>query len=502
MTLVEEAEIFRSLNPVVAEMAMPRLRRLADDAPAEQWEAFRELAEEVVAAYLNSPVKRGEADVVTDYNAIVDQTASADNVPEEAAPPAPDSLALVPRGRYDARQWTRLQATADVPEQLEAAVHAARKRNRLVDTVLEPIFELALRCHRDAAIDWQLAIATNEEGCDPDVARDLLRAWQTLGDYGEPLLRQSLRWAGDNAVYRNWRPVSIEADRFLRHYALRSWLERQTEKTAIIEHVKRVPDLDHAPRLVCWYQELLDQLGRTTAFFISQANAWNTDHQAWHRAALVRELNRLRHLAEPLLLLADLYFAEPDGGWRFAMALFGFSDSQRGHWERCLESNARTAVNRRFLSDLRLGRKPAATIEQLCFGDTGRADLLKSELDLLSGEFDSLGQRDKVVSALAPIYASYRDRPLRATEISRRYRSMMRLLHPDSLNNLVPEDAHDVVEQADAAITTLRTLATASRKFLTARESSDPEIEKLVADDQVYVETIREHRNSAIAKLL
>jgi hypothetical protein len=360
-----------------------------------------------------------------------------------------------------------------------------------------------LRCDEEQALEWQLAIAdgTEEQACDPDVARDLLRAWQKRPDLPTELFRRVLRWSGDSSVIRNWPAVAQEADQLLRDHALRRWLSQQDERHALIAHIRKAPALDYSPRLVLWYQELLDELSEIIHCFVEQADRWREDGQSWRQDILERELERLHLLATPLLILSDLYFAEPSGGWRFAMAMFGFSDRQRREWRKHLNTAAIQAVIRFFLFDARVGRTPVESIKVLTFGDEALYDELLNELDLLTRQFDSMSQRDLVARNLAPIYASYREQSLRRAEISRRYRALMRLLHVDSLQNLLP-DADKTIAQVGDAILTLSVLAATSRKFLSARQASTSDLQTIIADDETFTEAIRDLRIAHISGIL
>ena len=502
---LEKLQCLKTLNPLAAEMSLRELRPLADAATDQEWPAVEAFSNELLAAYLESAVKRAERETVKEYYYLLEDSGSKYQSPPDPKTEDIDetNLALVPSGRYDAYNWTALKSDAEVPRHLENAFHAARKRNTMVETVFEVLFELQVRCHREKALAWQLTVATGSKDrpCDPDVARDLLRVWQPEETLPRPFFQRILKWSADPAVIRNWPTVASEADRLLRNHALKRWLVDQDERHALVAHIRKAPVLSYSPRLVSWYQELLDELGETTACFVAQAEAWRNDSLDWRQSVLERELERLNLLATPILILSDLYFTEPDGGWNFAMAMFGFSTKQKRLWDECLEESSFNAVTRFFLFDLRAGRTPQETISTLCFGDTHLEEQLINELDLLSKKFDSFEQRDIVARALAPIYAGYREKSLRTAEIGRRYRSVMRLLHTDSLQNLLP-NADETISRVARAISTLSVTASTCRKYLSSRQSDDPNLQTLIAEDQAFIESIRSLRASRLAEIL
>ena len=158
-----------------------------------------------------------------------------------------------------------------------------------------------------------------------------------------------------------------------------------------------------------------------------------------HRV-LGREFLGIMGLFVPLMVAADIILTSPDGAHGFALSVFGFSDRARKNWKARLEERAVEAVRRAFMFDLKNKRKPIQTIERLSFGDEALMASAKGMLDLLSGDFDNIKDREGAVEVLAPAYADSREPALRATEIGRRYRSLMRALHPDSLAHILPAD--------------------------------------------------------------
>jgi len=236
-------------------------------------------------------------------------------------------------------------------------------------------------------------------------------------------------------------------------------------------------------------------MSESVLFFVSMSQNAAADTPAWHRAAVLREVYTISAMLTPVLLLADLLLDTPDGAYRFALAFFGLLGSGRERWEKHLLRMAERAVRRNFLRGLRQDIPPLETIRRLGFGDKALVQRLAGELDWITKRFDSYRQREKVVAQLAVYYASYREGPLLAVEIGRRYRNLMRVVHEDNLRRILTSEQFAEVDQ-------LSVLSADARRFLSRRRALNTSLEEMLAAEMDFVHSVRRRRLHLIHKLL
>jgi hypothetical protein len=106
-----------------------------------------------------------------------------------------------------------------------------------------------------------------------------------------------------------------------------------------------------------------------------------------------------------------------------------------------------------------------------------------------------------VVDYLAVFYASYREPELLGSEIARRYRSLMRLLHEDHLGRILI-DAHFREAKRSQILPDLSSMAADARRFLTRRRTLEMSLEELVAAEMEFEQSIRGRRLRLIHQLL
>jgi len=142
------------------------------------------------------------------------------------------------------------------------------------------------------------------------------------------------------------------------------------------------------------------------------------------------------------------------------------------------------------------------TIHRLCFGLPELETNVRRELDFISQSFDSVAQRELVIDKLCPAYSSFRKQPLLNTELGRRYRRMMRLLHEDHLRRVLRADQLAELQQGPPVLRDLATIASESRRFLAMRRALDKSLAEIVAADLDFTHCIRGLRAGYLRRLL
>ncbi len=505
--LAEKLAALRSLNPDTARMLRGELLELAGRTGPAGFGETAAFAEQLADEYAASPWKRAESAALRDYFTRLERAAEQRKLavagePEEAGDPAVagSSVSLVPAHLFSGADWCRLHAAAEIPDRLLAAVDAAQNRNRWVESVLETIFLILQELDGARAMEWQLAFLGERRGrLDADTVRDLLSAWERLKALPPPAVEWLLDWSADEGLGRQWPVVVGLADRLLRRIALKNWREAGPgAKHAGIAHLQKLTDdgrLDDGA-LENWLASGLGEIGERVPYFLSFSAEEAPDAAAddWRRTALFREVRALGVYFVPVLLLADIPLRVPGGANRFALAFFGLGRAGMAQWRRRLDALAEKAVRRMFLAGLKEGERPADTIRKLGEGDSALCEKLLAMLDLATGQFDSLAQRDKVVARLATHYLNLREHRLLATEIQRRYRRLMRVLHPDSLGRLLTPE--QLAELGGAGVCTeMMAVATAAKRFVERRRDPEQQVEEWVAADLEFTREIRRRRH-------
>lgn len=498
--LLKLFDVFGLLNPDHVQMVEHELFALARQLGPESFPEIADKAREVLRCYLDSPLKSNERDLLREYYYFVNQASRrllAEGELAELPPPVPNqSLALLPAAAYSPFQWLQVTSKAGLPDPLTRAVDAVQRRHQVVDSVLETLFSVLLELDREQAFAWQLDLTGSaDQPVDPDLARDLLRAWQREDDVPVEALQRALRWSEDEQSFRHWPAVTLEADALLNAHWLRRWMaagEPRTSAERVLRYQQPFRNSDH---LLRWLKGAIEQMGMSIDFFSSQAEALTRDHPPaeddWRRAALFRELVMLHRLLPLMLVQTDLILNSPNGAFEFAQAIFGFTNEHRRSWQAALIRQSQKAVRRFFLNDLKLKRKPLGTIRRLCFGDEALEVRIVAELDLISGEFDSVKQLDLVAEQLCGMYASYREGPLMAQEIGRRYRRTMGVLHEDNLRRLLSPEQLAELAGFQEVLLDLATIAAESRRFLSQRRALERTVEELMAIELEYLQRIR-----------
>jgi hypothetical protein len=510
--LQDRLEKLCRLNPDLADIERTELRGLASRVHPRHFPEIGALTQKVIDAYLNSSAKRMERDILREYFELFDNSSrllAAGPAQRTWKPVATQSMALVLPYLFTPLERIKIVSAAGVPRDLMLAVDACRRHNQLVSSVVEHAFGILQAVDAEQSLEWQLGYLERNKGkLDPDVVRDLLKSWLVVNP--DQLPRRALEWAeswsADDGLGEQWPGVIEHADRLLRRCALRRWDHVRTDRSRNSTHLRMLVRRqlhDEAP-FRRWLDASLIDLGQSVQFFVSlnqqSAKAAEQD-EAWRAATLFREIRTVEALFTPILLMADLILARPDGAYRFGLAFFGLVGQGREQWNRSLLLGAEKAVRLAFLRALKEDRTPEQIIRKLTFGDRDVQRRLLGELDWLSKRFDSMKQRDLVVRRLAVYYASYREALLLAAEVARRYRDLMRVLHEDNLRRVLTAEQFEAVGRL-SLLRDLAALVSDARRFLARRRALKTTVEEMLAAELEFVEAVRRRRLVLIRQLL
>ncbi len=513
--LLHSLAALERLNPDAAEMARPELLALAAACGADEFAPVAAFAEELIRRYQTSPWKQAEQNVIRDFIGFLERaTLQLEAGGELAAVPgpsetdAPPSVALVHRRPFSSLDWCRVQTRAGIPKATLLAVDAARNRNRLLGSVLEPMLAVLHRLDAARAVAWEVSFLERHQGkVDADVVRDVLTAW-----YEEPLLSRdalewTLRWSADENLARQWPHVVDKADLVLRRHALPKWAAQSPGGLVAIRHLQRIVaagDVD-ADTIERWVTSSINAIGESIHFFLACSDVLmhrpEDAPEAWRQPALFREVETVAMLYLPVLVLADVALRIPGGAYRFALAFFGLGRTGEEQWRQRLQLQAEKNIRRMFLIGLRTQTPPEDIIRRLCFGDDELHGKLRLRLDLGTRQFDSMRVRDEVIGRLAAHYVSRRESALLAVEVARRYRALMRILHEDNLARLLtPEQMQRVGEMP--VFREVMAIAADARRFLARRRDMQLSLEEMVAAEMDFARDLRARRRPLLRRLV
>ena len=520
--LKEKIKILESLNPDMAQMQLPGLIKVAIETSDAMTDSERkaffdsflvEFAERLIKSYMSSPVKRQERDCVLEYIDIIENTTrqlTEKGELEEAHVASKESVALVPSFHYSDTDWCLVQSNANVPKPLYAALDAAERRKRLFCSVLEPLFITMHAFDSEFSQDWALTFLAGFEHLDTDVIRDLLRAWklQQIALKAE-VMDLVLGWNSNEGMRRLWPSITRESDAVLRIQALMIWREDAQEQGSLVQVLRRTYPFRDDVKLKRWLDRALEKLAEHVHYFINceqaikeSAKNGQKEELDWRRLAAYREVHSMQEFYEPLLILSTLMIDQLGGAVKFARAFLGFTEATQDRWEVAMHKIAMKTVRRFFLLDLKNGNTPEITIKKMCFGDEVLYRRLMGQLDLISHQFDSLEQREKVVDVLACSYASFREEKLLADEISRRYRRFMRLIHEDNLRRVLQSDHFNEFQGEDGRmLVEYASVASAARRFLNTANNMELSVEKQIASKDHFVMEVDKRRRILVKGL-
>jgi len=489
------------LNPDLTTMEVERLNRLAERSGREFFSQASAQVERLVTLYRSCAVKTNGENILAEYFECIENSsrllAQSGEITQLASAPTTFSNALVPAQTFSALDRCKVLSRAVVPHALGKAADAFRRRNEVVETVLELAFRALWRMDAASTCQWFLDFFARHDGqLDPDVIRDALTiVLEASGPIPRDFLAWAERWSADPNLLEYWPNVTRKADQLLCRHGICAWRASAPARIAPLAHLRLLVDqrrLDNT-QLLSWLRNALNDLGESVLRFMALDESLAVAQQGWKTAALVGELRRITALYPVVMLAADLILTLPDGSEKLALAFMGLAGQGREQWDQRVEQFAVRVIRRMFITDMRNGRKPLTTIQRLTFGDLVAFKRACAELDIVQEQFDSIKQRERVIAILASFYASYRHAQFLAAEVSRRYRSLMRLLHEDYLRqHLPPDQLEDILRRG--VITELSGMASAARRYLARRRDIESSLEEMLAakmDFELHVRTQR-----------
>ena len=508
-------EDLRRLNPDYPASELARMRQVASAVGGAPFAEAGELVSEVIGLYLDSPPKRAGGAVMAEYHALLEseerRLLTAGELSEEAASIDAERssaselspMALVPSRALPALTRCEVLQRASFPEALTKAVDSYVRRNVMVDTVMELGVELLWLMDGEQAGAWMLRELERREaaGLDPDMLRDFLRVALRQERLPEALLWRVLSWCGDTRLLETWPTVVHTGDRVLCRHAVTRWLSRHASRNASLSHLRllfRQGRLGSSEPLR-WLESALAALADCVMRIMELGHRVGSGDG--YGAALFSELQRLSGLYPPVMMVGNELLCLPDGAHRFALAVFGLAGDELRRWNESLDRFSSEVIRRVFIIGLRTSQAPETIIRRLTFGDADAYRMAMSQLDLVSGRFDSIRQRERVVALLTPFYSSYRRGKFLAAEITRRYRLMMRLLHEDFLREALSAEHLSATLEAGMTVELSSVLGEA-RRFLGRRRDTFSSLESILAATMEFEESMRRRRLVVIRREL
>ncbi|MBQ6470418.1 MAG: hypothetical protein IJJ33_00410 [Victivallales bacterium] len=499
--LRERLHNLETLNPDLTKAERERLLELAGQVGREFFSTASAQATVLADAYMNSAVKRAGAAIMRDYFQQLENGARLLESQGEVkllatnATPGTFTTALVPRESREPLDFCKILNRTSIPKGLVKAADAFRRRNVVVSTVFEHALRVMLAIDEEATLEWLVRFYQERQGdLDPDLVRDsLLVCLECRSPLSPAFLKWLLRFCADQNLLEYWPTVTRLADQLLCRVSLRRWFDQHKPRSTSVASLRLLiqsASWDEG-RILEWEKRALASLGCSVERYMSLDGQELSS--AWRAASLVSELHRIGELYWPTMLAASHILVLPDGTEQLAMAFLGLAGEALEKWEAKVGQFAVKVVNRTFLLDSRAGRCARDTIRRLSFGNESAYQLATTELDLVSGEFESIRQREKVSRFLGVFYASYRRTQLLGAEVARRYRNLMRLMHPDFLAQVLsPAQLSDI--QASGVLTEIATIASEARRYLARRRATDNTLEQMMAAKINFERFVREKR--------
>ncbi|RMD74231.1 MAG: hypothetical protein D6820_17110 [Lentisphaerae bacterium] len=510
MTSTEKEELFQafdlcaSMNPDIVAQLSPRILELCNTL-SDGYELLEEQTRDLLQRYIQLPVKQTERRAILRFFSILENSAVKflDAPPQrQDEPDTHQSYALIPRNFYSSRTWLELLGKTEIPEQVTAAVDAARRRNEVVDTIFLHLFRILLKLDSTRANRFFLEWIDKGEGMlDPDIMRDMLRVWFEQDTLPSAIWQQVFFWAENQQIQRHWPEITRWADRVLRKHTFLS-LVQQPDRPPQLNSLWMCQPFDNEERLLRWTKHTLARIGASIIQFRVHAEKDVKAFEDWELALMLTELRTINRLITPFMIGADILWNTPDGPLLFAMSIFGFTSEYLRIWHHSLTELCKKAVRRLFVIDLKLNRKHFDTIRKLSFGIEELYQRAISELDALTERFDSLEQREKVVNLLAPVYASYREEKIFPAEIRHRYWKSMRVFHEDMLANIFQDRYRSDIDQILPMLRILSTIFASCRRYLTLRRTPTTDTDEVLAYEQDFIFEMRQLRISIIRETI
>lgn len=510
----------RRLNPDYTLSEVFAARAQAEVVGSEHAAEAAELVGEVIRLYLASPQKQAGGEILHEYYSLLESEEKrllesgvmAQEAPEEQPateggtmpPPTETVVALVPRREVPPLTRCVVLNHSQIPTLLSKAADAYRRRNMVVDTVVELGLDLLWRLDAVYAENWMLGWLEEHTGQqDPDVIRDLLRVVFRCPQLSRRLFDWILKWCGDARLLDSWPNVIYTGDRVLCRHAVQSWLKHHQPRNSSVAHLKllfangRWDD----ESLLHWLESALGMLADCVLRIMALDKQSEAAEKAAFSGALFSELKRLANVYPLVMMVGNQLLCLPDGAHQFALAVFGLAGEGLRKWNEQLEQFCAGVIRRVFILDMRAGRTPVETIRRLTFSDEAAFRMATSQLDLVSERFDSLKQREKVIGLLVPFYASYRQDKFLSAEVTRRFRQIMRMLHEDYLGEWL-DDVQLAAVREWGSVADMAAMVGDARKYLSRRRDQISSLERILAARMTFEEATRKRRLDIIRREL
>ncbi len=502
------------LNPDFSVSERARIYTLASLLGESAFDWCVDQFERLLALYQNSPVKHYGKATLQEYFEELELnakllTAAGEITPlpdssEQSRQPLSSDLVPYSGQAFSILDRCKLLNRAEIAQPLTRAVDAFRRRLEVVDTVLELALQVLWLQSPKRTEEWILLyLQANDGNQDPDLVRDILRVTANSQNLSREFLAWVEIWAADEGLQEYWPSVTTGADKMLCAYALRGWRRKYSARSRALAHLHLLVERNSLDdeTLMKWLSNALENFGECVQRFMALEVDKDDSDRQWLPTALYLELKQLCALYRPVLIVADQILRQPSGASRLAMAFLGLVGKSFDAWEERILKLAEKVILRSFLYGLKNGRSPVETIHKLTFGDQASFNFACSQLDLLSQQFDSMQQRDRVVEFLSTFYASYRRPQLLSIEVAKRYRNMMRMLHEDYISNiLTTEHLQDL--QKNGVLREISAMAAAARHFLDRRRALQTSLEEMVASEMEFVQETRTRRLAVVREML
>lgn len=521
--LLDSAACLKNLNPYEADYLLPELLEKAEAVPSDDFSAVAEFADSIIRMFLESPWKRAEKEMLSEFSRYLSEATRESSSSEETNPDieqnveTPHSVALALPRSFTALEWFRLLDKAAVPDRLRNSVDAVSRRNQALPTVPAAIFEILFQVDEEQTFNWQNNyLADNYGSLDQDMVRDILLSWRRRRRIPQASLNWLFKWCGNEDLRQQWPAVAEEADTVLRRQLIERWLPALAESRS--PRLRQLYSAGHRKTggnevLRQWLEDAIQYLGDGVSAFVKlsryngnreevySAGGAEESSSKWRREALFQELKRVERVFLPIILFADVLLKAPDGGYSFALSLLGFPRPELEAWRERLLRGTTAMVHKTILEDLKAARSPLRTIKLYSLGDSQLFRYLNTQLDLVTRNFGNIEQRDKVVEQLALHFSSLREAHLLPRELTKRYRRLMLMIHDDSLARFLTREQLERTSEFTVR-RDLVTAASTARRYIQRRRAVHTSAEEMLASRFEFEKNIRRRRLQFASRIL
>ncbi|MFA6815000.1 MAG: hypothetical protein WCS73_01735 [Lentisphaeria bacterium] len=517
--LLEKLDTLKDLNPDISEARHSAFVTLANEVPKKDFPEISRVAGYLLKLFLSTPTKQVGEEILNAYFKCIEEsgrllakTGEIHPLISQSFEPGDEkkthtfSKNLVPYipNSYTALEQCKILNRASIPQALGKAADAFRRRLGIVNHITSIAFEVLWRIDPNQTEQWFLKyLEENDSNLDPEIIEDILEIALRYKKLSPEFLTWVDKWCDDQSLIEFWPGLSQIADRIYCRHALKKWDTLYPARDVVTSHLHKLIQREafQNETLSQWLATAMECFGDCVERFLSFKSSKNPKKKLWKQVALFSEMKHIISLYKPILILSDQLLYMPDGAARLAMALLGLVGEGLKEWEEKINKFSEKVIRRLFLKSLRDGKSPLEIIKNFTFGDKDAYNIAYAELDLISQQFDSIAQRDKVVAYLAAFYSSFRKDKMISIEITRRYRNLMRFLHEDYLRNTLSKEDFDLLEELDI-LHNINGLAAAARHYLDKRHALQNTIEEMLAGEMEFKKEVRSQRLTIIRKIL